>query len=115
MFDKVKGRNWSEDSSNKAGIVSPWAPQSFKHVTHQKKVRKRSRDGMKAETSKVNLDDRKDESWECSPHAFPRAGPRSVAFRLANVCLQDMNQPLFKDLQNEDSTSSVPKVNHPLH
>lgn len=79
-------------------------------MTHQKKVRKRSRGCMKAEASKVNLDD--------PPRKVGSVHHRSAKvsnFHLANVCLQDLSRPLFKGLQNEDSTSSVPKVSHFLN
>lgn len=63
---------------------------------------------MKAEVSRVSLDDHK-ENWECST----REGPRSVTFTWPMcVCV---SRPLFEALQNEESTSPVPKVSHLLH
>lgn len=87
-------------------------------MTHQKKVRKRSRDGMKAEASKESVRmtmKMKAGSVHHMPSTFLPKGRAKVSnFRLANAYLQDMNQSRFKDLQN-DSTSSVSKINHPLH
>lgn len=46
---------------------------------------------------------------------LPKGRAKVSNFCLANACLQDINQSQFKDLENEDSTSSILKVNHPLH
>lgn len=104
----TRWREGTEDSSNKAGIVSSRLRKYASAWLVRRKWGKRSKGGMRAQAGREFW-------WSGKLGVFTKGRAKVSNFHLANVFLQDLSESLLKALQNEDCTSSAPKVSTNLH